>query len=1114
MKYSEVVTLNSRFVRSINIETDITNEAILSGFICPSSSESALLNVSNNVVSNGQASFTWTGPYGSGKSSLVLLLSAILSKNKSLRLAAQKIIPQRSYKAIQANLGFKNGWEILPIIGEPKDPLSLLQRHLEDSGLAKNVSTKERVFQALTEIAARNDGLIVFVDEMGKTLEAAARGEADVYFFQQLSEFASRSNGKIILIGILHQAFTEYARSLPHLTRDEWIKIQGRFVDMPINAAGEEQIELIGRAIVSDKKPKTAGDSIKKIVTTISRNRPVNEKHLQDSLNNCWPLDPVVACLLGPVSKRKFGQNQRSIFSFLNSAEPEGFRDFLKLEDYSSGSLYKPHRYFDYLKDNFEPLIMSSSDSRLWSVALDAIARAEAKGLTSGHINLLKTIAVIDIFKGTASGISPTAQVLGSVFGNTVKLSDAIRDLEKISVVIYKKHTDSYSIFEGSDFDLDSALREAFSKTSQVDVYRLSKLANFKPVVAKRYYHEYGAMRWFNVAIAPISEINEFLKQEKESSTASGLFSILLPFNASDARRVDEFLKQYKSETDFPVLLAVAKESYLINEYSKELLALEWIYANKSDLSSDSVARREIEGRIAATTALLEGKLSEVLVASSWYFNGERLGRMSSAKLSSLASELCSNVYKKSPRIKSELLNRKKASASANSALHELLRSMILKEGEVNLGIEGFPPEKGLYKILLEETGLYSEKKNKTLAITAPKLGDQYGLSNVWAATDAAVKTFDGAISLGDIYKVWEKAPYGIKNAMHPFFAVAYLLTRKNSVAVYREGFYVTKFDDLIIDYLLKAPSVITLRWAELDTVSEGILSGVINSVNELLPTKPLPQNSSPLEVSRHVVSIVYELHPWVLKTRELSRTTTKFREMVKSAKDPNKMLFDDLAEIFAPALVGAGGSPDSDSIVNEFKKCLAELLAAYPNAMQRIGTLITSELEVLLPSPQNLRKLNERAKKVNGTSGDFKIDGFASRLSTFSGTLEDISGLVSIANSKPPTEWIDLDIQNAQAQLIAMCAAFKKAELYTKIKNRHPSRYAVAFITGKSGSPVTSTAEFDILEEHEVEISRLKDKIFKSAKTFSNNEKHILAAVAELGMSLAEQLREKSLIN
>ena len=34
--------------------------------------------------------------------------------------------------------------------------------------------------------------------------------------------------------------------------RDEWAKIQGRFIDLPVNADGNEQIDLLSRAIEND----------------------------------------------------------------------------------------------------------------------------------------------------------------------------------------------------------------------------------------------------------------------------------------------------------------------------------------------------------------------------------------------------------------------------------------------------------------------------------------------------------------------------------------------------------------------------------------------------------------------------------------------------------------------------------------------------------------------------------------------------------------------------------------------------------------------------------------------------------------------------------------------
>ena len=88
-------------------------------------------------------------------------------------------------------------------------------------------------------------GLIIVVDEMGKFLEHAASERSDIYLFQQLAELASRSEGRLILIGVLHQAFEEYAHRLGREQRDEWAKVQGRFIDLLVNTASEEQLELL-----------------------------------------------------------------------------------------------------------------------------------------------------------------------------------------------------------------------------------------------------------------------------------------------------------------------------------------------------------------------------------------------------------------------------------------------------------------------------------------------------------------------------------------------------------------------------------------------------------------------------------------------------------------------------------------------------------------------------------------------------------------------------------------------------------------------------------------------------------------------------------------------------
>ena len=242
---------------------------------------------------------------------------------------------------------------------------------------------------------------------MGKFLEGASHDDSDIYIFQQLAEMASRSNKRLIVIGVLHQAFEEYAQRLSREMRDEWAKIQGRFIDLALNTNSEEVIDLVSKAILTDHCPKKPGEMAKVVSRIVRRQRPAVSNNLSSVLEACWPLHPAVACLLGPISRRRFGQNQRSIFGFLNSAEPQGFQDFLKN---TSDNLYSLDLLWDYLRINLEPVIVASPDSHRWALAVEALDRGEAAGGDSLHIKLLKFIAIVDLFKDR-SGLVPNMEL-------------------------------------------------------------------------------------------------------------------------------------------------------------------------------------------------------------------------------------------------------------------------------------------------------------------------------------------------------------------------------------------------------------------------------------------------------------------------------------------------------------------------------------------------------------------------------------------------------------------------------------------------------------------------------------------------------------------------------
>ena len=247
MSHNERVRIARRFLRSVRIDADLGDATALEGFVCPQSSAEVLIMMARHVSETGQGAFTWTGPYGSGKSSLVVALSALLNGDAGLQKEAAKVFGHKLTKEIWNALptGAK-GWRVVPVVGRRDNPVSVIGEAVKKEGLVSRVPrggwTESNLIATLTEAAASkpktHGGLILFIDEMGKFLEAAAQDGSDIYILQQLAEVASRSNGRFLVVGVLHQAFEEYAHRLSHEMRDEWAKVQGRFVDLIVDCRG------------------------------------------------------------------------------------------------------------------------------------------------------------------------------------------------------------------------------------------------------------------------------------------------------------------------------------------------------------------------------------------------------------------------------------------------------------------------------------------------------------------------------------------------------------------------------------------------------------------------------------------------------------------------------------------------------------------------------------------------------------------------------------------------------------------------------------------------------------------------------------------------------------
>jgi hypothetical protein len=1119
---SEQVRINRRFQRSIRVDADIDEPGALEGFVCPHSTAQALVAMAKQVADTGQGAFTWTGPYGSGKSSLAVALAALLGSDPARRASAKVAIGSDAAAEILGHLkSSKRNWTTLPIVGSRADAATVIGDALSRRRSSKKANGSV-VIEKLVEYVddATNGGLVVIIDEMGKFLEHAAVEDSDVYFFQQLAEAASRSNKRLIVIGVLHQAFDDYAHRLSRETRDEWLKIQGRFADIPINVAGEEQISLIARAIEMDRRPKSIPAAVG-IAEAIQRAKPGTAKHLSRELVACWPLHPVVACLLGPLSRRRFGQNQRSVFGFLNSAEPHGFQDFLASTEAGSDRCYQPAQLWDYLRSNLEPSILASPDGHRWSLAVEAVERCEARGGDLDHLQVVKTIALIDLFK-ERSGLVSSTDVLHNVFPtmSTARLSGILEELAAWSIVIFKRHIGAHSIYAGSDFDIEEAVAQANAKMTGIDFPRIKTLAMLQPILAKRHYHETGALRWFDVDIAPLADGVDRVKKYKPHGGATGLFLLLIPTDNEStykSRKLTALASQ--AAEDIPVAAGWSRDGDAIRDMARELLALESVRAERVELNGDAVARREVNARIARTAADLEDRVRQAFLTAEWRTkssdeveDAEAIDmpvKAGVAALTAVASKLADDLYDKSPKISNELLNRIKPSTNAVAAQKALLKCMVEGLGQERLGIVGFPAHGGLYASLLEKTGIYGATPDGTAyQFKTPPLSGTAALKPLWDAADKFLKTGDrSGQSLQALFDRWQAPPFGLRDGLFPVFAIAYILSRSESLAVYLDDVFQPRLTSLLTDRLSQDPGCIRLRWSSVSDYHRRILTGVADAVEKYAGIKGGIRE--PLEIARGLVGVVMGLKPWTLKTTRLSDNAIQVRNLAKVANDPNKFMLDDIPLLFgntdSAAAKKKGPSPEPDKVIGAVKAGLEELINAYPAMLHDMSRTMFTELRVPKVNDEAYAELHLRAETVRGLTGNYRLDAFATRLGTFNGNIEEIEGIASLAASKPPRDWVDRDIDQATVEIAALAQAFVKAESLAHVKGRQDRRQHMAVYFGDSRRPSPITPEFDISLDEQVDVDDLVMKFHDLLVKNHVSRDVALAAIAELGSQLAE---------
>ncbi|MCR6701291.1 MAG: hypothetical protein NVV68_09135 [Dokdonella sp.] len=346
----------------------------------------------------------------------------------------------------------------------------------------------------------------------------------------------------------------------------------------------------------------------------------------------------------------------------------------------------------------------------------------------------------------------------------------------------------------------------------------------------------------------------------------------------------------------------------------------------------------------------------------------------------------------------------------------------------------------------------------------------------------------DDRLALTELMTLAAQQPFGVKLGVMPILLLAFLLVHRSEIAMYVDGVFTPDLSDTDVDEWLQDPSRVTWKWVRMDAPAKQLLTKLARRLERAVDR---PVAADPLDSARALVSLSLALPMWTQRTTHLSTTARATLTLLLRASDPVKVIFADL-----PQVLGTGG--DVDALVAGVGAIVEELDAAYPKVLARIHAQLLESID----HHGEVAALQARAKVVQGISGDFKLDAFATRLTTYTGALADVESLVSLAVSKPAREFNDHDIDLAMMQLARWAFDFRRTEALATVQGRPANRRALAVVFGGQD---TRVATVDVAEADADDIRRLRDDLLARVRGGEFKADVFLAALAEAGATMLD---------
>ena len=1048
MSLTNKIHVNTRYTRSINVERDRGSPSIVEAYLPTARSIDLLEHVGTALGAKDQPrAWSLIGPYGSGKSSFALFLHELLGPAGSAKRVATKVIATEC-PDIARRFTRQGEWCRVVLTGSDEPLATRLLSALDDA--AKNFWTgkpgrkpavveeirrahKRRklpdslllgLVDGLQNALERNGagGLLIVIDELGKFLEYEVRkGGGGVFLLQQLAERAFQGRkANLMFFVLLHQGFELYARGLGERLKNDWAKVQGRFESVSFVETPEQTLRVVAAAF-SNSLTETENKSVCRDATRMARvlcrakgvPTTLEESAAADIFASCYPIHPISLLTLPQLCQR-FAQNERTLFSYLGSRELHGFQDSLsslaKLGDW-----VLPDQIYDYFVHNQPAVLADPLTHRRWAEVVTAVERVEAVGDVAeasakekrASAMLAKTIGVLNLIS-RSEGLKASEDILRQLFATKADFREAMRPLIDASIVQYRRFSGEYRVWQGTDFDIDERTGEEKDKLGEFDLAAaLKDRGATPPILARRHSIRTGALRHFDVTFADARTPR--LAQASDTNNPRIVF--FLAESRDDQVAFDDAMKS-GGPNDVWVL---HRNGAAIRAAIADVLALEGVQRGGQELATDPVAARELRERLQAALAaereVLNGLVGNPAI-SDWYWRQQRQKIVDRRSFQYVLSEVMDRIFAQTPLIRNELINRGRLSSQAAAARNKLFQHMLAGQTKPGLGIQKYPPERAIYRSLLE-AGRLHVKTDAGFSFVAPSAKDPLVLLPTYARLDQLFAASESTpVTLEGFMDALAMPPFGVKRGVFPFLFLHYYLLHRFEIALYDEGTYAPTLTYEHLERMVRRPDLFSFQRFRI----EGVRATLFDEYSRALFGE-VRETANLLDIARPLTKFVLGLDDYAKKTRRLSAVTLEVRESFFLSKSPEKFLFHEL-----PSACGFDDTSDLSGFAELLIGALRELKGAQAALRKFMHGVLCASFGFAdsMPLGELRNVLRGRCYGLDQYTVDVQgLKSFIRRVNDPAPSDDDwFDGILLFLGQKPVTKWTDQDRDAAEYRL------------------------------------------------------------------------------------------------